>query len=94
MTRNGKLLTATGAVIAVVLAPVAALAGTNSPGAAHHPMTIHVVEHATTDTVQKFHPPNKSLSDVLGSTTRSSTPPTHGRSPPTTATASAPWRPG
>jgi allene oxide cyclase len=28
--------------------------------------TIHVVEHAITDTVQQFHPPANSLGDVLG----------------------------
>src|SRR6516165_7455994 len=33
-----------------------------SPG----PTVIHVVEHAITDTVQQFHPPNNSLGDVLG----------------------------
>ena len=66
MTRNGKLMTAAGAVIAVVLAPVAALAGTNAPSASPHPVIIHVVEHAITDTVQQFHPPNNSLGDVLG----------------------------
>ena len=27
---------------------------------------VHVVEHAITDTVQEFHPPNMSLGDILG----------------------------
>jgi len=66
MTRNGKLMTAAAAVIALVLAPVAAVASTSSPSASRHPMIIHVVEHAITDTVQKFHPPKNSLGDVLG----------------------------
>ena len=66
MSRNGKLITAAGAAIALVLAPVAALAGTNSPSASHRPMVIPVVEHAITDTVQKFHPPKNSRGDVLG----------------------------
>jgi allene oxide cyclase len=66
MTRNGKLMTAAAAVIALVLAPVAALASTGSPSAAEHPRIIHVVEHAITDTVQEFHPPKMSLGDVLG----------------------------
>lgn len=65
MTRNGKLMTA-AAVIALVLAPVAALASTSSPTASAHPRIIHVVEHAITDTVQEFHPPKMSLGDVLG----------------------------
>ena len=52
MSRNGKLMTAAAAVIALLLVPVAAVAGTGSPGAAHHPVIIHVVEHAITDTVQ------------------------------------------
>jgi len=58
MTRNNKLIMAAAAVIAVALAPVAAAAGTSGPTTARHPMTIHVVEHAITDTVQMFHPPN------------------------------------
>ena len=66
MSRNGKLITAAGAVIALVFAPVAALARASSPGAAHHPVVIHVVEHAITDTVQQFHPPKNSVGDVLG----------------------------
>ena len=66
MTRNGKLMTTAAAVIALVLAPVAALASTSSPSASGHPRIIHVVEHAITDTVQQFHPPANSLGDVLG----------------------------
>ena len=66
MTRNSKLMTAAAAVIALVLAPAAALAGTSSPGTSTSPVIIHVVEHAITDTVQEFHPPNMSLGDVLG----------------------------
>ena len=66
MTRKGKLMTATAAVIALVLAPVAAVASTSSPSASGQPRIIHVVEHAITDTVQEFHPPNMSLGDVLG----------------------------
>lgn len=66
MSRNGKLITAAGAVIALVFAPVAALAGASSPGTPHHPVVIHVIEHAITDTVQQFHPPKNSVGDVLG----------------------------
>jgi hypothetical protein len=66
MSRNRKLITAAAAVIALVLAPVAALASTNSPTTSHRPVVIHVVEHAITDTVQQFHPPNNSRGDVLG----------------------------
>ena len=66
MTPNGKLMTAAAAVIALVLAPVAALASTSSPSTSNSPVVIHVVEHAITDTVQEFHPPNPSLGDVLG----------------------------
>ena len=66
MSRNGKLITAAGAVIALVFAPVAALASASSPGASHHPVVIHVIEHAITDTVQQFHPPKNSVGDVLG----------------------------
>ena len=66
LIRNKKLVMAAAAVIAVALAPVAAAASTSSPTTARHPMTIHVVEHAITDTVQMFHPPKNSLGDVLG----------------------------
>ncbi|MGO9078636.1 MAG: allene oxide cyclase family protein [Streptosporangiaceae bacterium] len=68
MTRNKKLMTAGAAVIALALAPVAAAAASTSSPAAHRqwPVVIHVVEHAVTDTVQEFHPPRKSLGDVLG----------------------------
>jgi hypothetical protein len=66
MSRSGKLIAAAGAVIALVFAPVAALAGASSPGASHHRVVIHVIEHAITDTVQQFHPPKNSVGDVLG----------------------------
>ena len=66
MTRNNKLMTAAAAVIALVLAPAAALAGTSSPSTSTSPVVIHVVEHAITDTVQEFHPHTASLGDVLG----------------------------
>jgi len=66
MTRNKKLITAAAAMTTLVLAPVAAAASTSSPTAARHPVIIHVVEHAITDTVQMFHPPKDSVGDVLG----------------------------
>jgi allene oxide cyclase len=66
MTRNKKLVITAAAAIALVLAPVAAVAGTSSPNTSTHPTIIHLVEHAITDTVQQFHPPKNSLGDVLG----------------------------
>src|SRR6267154_518854 len=36
------------------------------PAQAHGQKTLHVVEHAITDTVQQFHAPKNSLGDVLG----------------------------
>jgi allene oxide cyclase len=66
MTRNSKLMMAGAAAIAVVLAPIAAVASTSSPSGLHQRTIIHVVEHAITDTVQQFHPPHNSLGDVLG----------------------------
>jgi allene oxide cyclase len=66
MTRNKKLITAAAALTTLVLAPVAAAASTSSPTAARHPVVIHIVEHAITDTVQMFHPPKDSVGDVLG----------------------------
>jgi hypothetical protein len=39
----------------------------NSPAAsAHGTTTVHVVEHAITDTVQEFHPGQLSIGDILG----------------------------
>ena len=66
MTRNHKLIMAGAGAMALALAPVAALASNGPAPAAHGPAVIHVVEHAVTDTVQEFHPPKKSLGDVLG----------------------------
>ncbi len=58
---------------AVVSLIVGALAGafftlhaSTSTASADQQKIIHVVEHAITDTVQEFHPPNLSLGDVLG----------------------------
>jgi len=65
MTRHKKLMTAAAAVLALVLAPAAALASTSTPGTSTSPVVIHVVEHAITDTVQEFHPHTASLGDVL-----------------------------
>ena len=65
MTRNRKLITAAAGVLALVLAPAAALASTSSPSTSNSPVVIHVVEHAITDTVQEFHPGTMSLGDVL-----------------------------
>ena len=54
------------AVAAVLVAsPVAALASTTSSGPLA-PGVVHVIEHAITDTVQEFNPPNLSLGDTLG----------------------------
>src|SRR6266852_4484617 len=38
----------------------------SSSARANGTTTVHVVEHAITDTVQEFHPPHMSLGDVLG----------------------------
>ena len=65
MTRNRKLITAAAGVLALVLAPAAALASTSSPSTSNSPVVIHVVERAVTDTVQEFHPGTMSLGDVL-----------------------------
>jgi allene oxide cyclase len=65
MKANRKLVTVAAAAAVLVAAPVAALASTSSSGPPP-PFTVHVVEHAITDTVQEFHPPNLSLGDTLG----------------------------
>src|SRR5216683_5715868 len=60
-------------ITAVVSLLVGLLAGvfftlhvTTSSASADQQKVVHVVEHAITDTVQEFHPPNMSLGDVLG----------------------------
>jgi allene oxide cyclase len=64
-----KTLAAVGvtALIALAAVPVVAGASTDATARSHHSgKVVHVVEHAITDTVQQFHPPNNSLGDVLG----------------------------
>jgi allene oxide cyclase len=68
MTRK-RTLVAVGitALIALAVVPVMAGASTGSKTArSHHSKVVHVVEHAVSDTVQQFHPPNDSVGDVLG----------------------------
>jgi allene oxide cyclase len=68
MTRR-KTLAAVGvaALIALAAVPVVAGASTGSKSASHHSGTVvHVVEHAVSDTVQMFHPPDNSVGDTLG----------------------------
>jgi hypothetical protein len=65
MKANRKLVTVAAVAAVLVAAPVAALASTSSSGPPPR-FTVHVVEHAITDTVQEFHPPNLSLGDTLG----------------------------
>src|ERR1700686_2679399 len=56
--------------LALVVGIFAGIMFTNlrtSPAArANGVTTVHVVEHAITDPVQEFHPPNMSLGDILG----------------------------
>jgi hypothetical protein len=65
MKANKKIVLVAAAAAVLVAAPVAALASTSSSGPSA-PSAVHVVEHAITDTVQEFHPPNMSLGDTLG----------------------------
>ncbi len=44
----------------------ASLLPNSSAAEAHNSSTVHVVEHAITDTVQEWHPPKMSLGDILG----------------------------
>ena len=60
-------------ITAVVSILVGLLAGglftlhvTTSSASADQQQVVHVIEHAITDTVQEFHPPNMSLGDILG----------------------------
>jgi allene oxide cyclase len=59
----------TSTILALVIGVLAGAIFSVRPGAsaaANGQRVIHVVEHAVTDTVQEFHPPNMSLGDVLG----------------------------
>ena len=60
------VLTATISLLVGVIAGMFLSLHTNSTVQASGSQTIHVVEHAITDTVQQFHPPHDSLGDVLG----------------------------
>src|SRR5258708_36307456 len=65
--KKSFVLTAVVSLIVGVLAGVFFTLHTTTPTAqAKEHRVIHVVEHAITDTVQEFHPPNMSLGDVLG----------------------------
>jgi allene oxide cyclase len=65
--KKSFVLTAVVSLIVGVLAGVFLTLHTTTPTAqAKEQRVIHVVEHAITDTVQEFHPPNMSLGDVLG----------------------------
>jgi allene oxide cyclase len=66
MTRRTTLV-AMGVIGLVALAIVPVMAGA-STGSEPDQATarIHVVEHAISDTVQQFHPPQNSVGDVLG----------------------------
>jgi len=65
--KKSFVLTAVVSLIVGVLAGVFFTLHTPTPTAqASEQRVIHVVEHAITDTVQEFHPPNMSLGDVLG----------------------------
>src|SRR5258707_4024502 len=65
--KKSFVLTAVVSLIVGVLAGVFFTLHTTTPTAqAKEHRVIHVVEHAITDTVQEFHPPNMSLGDILG----------------------------
>jgi hypothetical protein len=50
----------------IITALVVAFYSPTTSAQAHDLKTVHVVEHADTDTVQQFHPPANSLGDTLG----------------------------
>jgi Allene oxide cyclase len=65
--KKSLVLTAVAALVVGVLAGAFFTLHTSTPGVhANGQRVIHVVEHAITDTVQEFHPPNMSLGDILG----------------------------
>jgi len=64
--KKSLVLTAVAALLVGVLAGAFFTMHTTAPAAqANGQRVIHVVEHAKTDTVQEFHPPNMSLGDIL-----------------------------
>jgi len=65
--KKSLVITAVVSLLVGLLAGVYfTLHGTTSTASADQQKTVHVVEHAITDTVQEFNPPNMSLGDVLG----------------------------
>ena len=65
--KKSLILTAIVSLLVGVLAGVLITLHISSPTAqANDQKTVHVVEHAITDTVQEFHPGHLSLGDVLG----------------------------
>ena len=65
--KQSLILTAIVSLLVGVLAGVLITLHISSPTAqANDQTTVHVVEHAITDTVQEFHPGHLSLGDVLG----------------------------
>src|SRR6266581_927045 len=65
--KKSLVLTAVASLLVGALAGVFFTLHTTTPTAqANGQRVIHVVEHAITDTVQEFHPPNMSLGDILG----------------------------
>jgi len=65
--KKSLILTAVVSLLVGVLAGALFTLHISSPTAqANDQTTVHVVEHAITDTVQEFHPGHLSLGDVLG----------------------------
>ena len=65
--KKSLILTAVVSLLVGVLAGMLITLHISSPTAqANDQTTVHVVEHAITDTVQEFHPGHLSLGDVLG----------------------------
>ena len=64
-----KLLLFTGTfalLVGLVAGSLLATMLSSSTAHASDVQKVHVIEHALTDTVQEFHPPNMSLGDILG----------------------------
>src|SRR5579859_7179285 len=65
--KKSLVITAVVSLLVGLLAGVYfTLHGTTASASADGQKTVHVIEHAITDTVQEFHPPNMSLGDILG----------------------------
>src|SRR5215469_10292337 len=66
MKKSLVITAAVSLLVGLLASALFTLHVTTSSASADGQRTVHVIEHAITDTVQEFHPPKMSLGDILG----------------------------